>query len=195
MTIILVLLSSLTIFSTSASAEATELKIGDVLLQPLHCYACNLIEAQTKSEYSHIGVVVAFENDEFMVAEAFGKVRVVSFEEFNKKTQKKLKLEILRPHYVSDELYKNYLINFDGLPYDSAFLWDDKAIYCSELVQKLFAISGMVTPMARAMSFNINRPLWDRYFRGQTPEGLLGISPEDFKQSKLFQELGFYGHQ
>jgi hypothetical protein len=187
MTILLFLISAITIAST-------ELKVGDILLQPLHCYSCNLIEAQTQSEYSHIGVVVSKKNNDFMVAEAFGKVRVVTFSEFDKKTQKGLSLEILRPHYVSEDLYLNYLNQFDGLPYDSKFLWDSSAIYCSELVQKLFASSEMLAPKPRPMSFDVNSDYWDRYFRGDTPRGKLGISPEDFKQSKLFLELGLYVH-
>jgi hypothetical protein len=185
MTIILLLLSTFTFAST-------ELEVGDILLQPLHCYSCNLIEAQTESEYSHIGIIVSKRGDDFMVAEAYGSVRLVSFLEFNKKTQKGLALEVLRPHYVSRSLYINYLNTFDGLPYDSNFLWDDESIYCSELVQKLLSISGMVAPAERPMSFDVNPDYWDRYFRGSTPRGKLGISPGDFKESNLFIELGFY---
>ena len=175
-----------------ADIKVTDLKVGDILLQPLHCYSCNLIEAQTRSEYSHIGVIVSSSKGQILVAEAFKKVRVVSLKEFNKKTQKGLKLEVLRPHYVSDNLYRDYRENFDGLPYDSMFLWGDESIYCSELVQKLFAKSGMLTPNPKPMSFDTNPEYWDRYFRGETPRGKLGISPEDFKLSKLFVELGFY---
>ena len=53
----------------SLNLGAFELKVGDVLLQPLSCWSCSLIEAQEKSIYSHMGVVI--ENDpEVLVAEA-----------------------------------------------------------------------------------------------------------------------------
>ncbi len=176
----------------SQLAWSLDLKVGDILLQPLHCYACNLIEAQTQSEYSHIGVVIKKENQEVFVAEAFGKVKVVSFDEFNKKTQKGLRIEVLRPRYVHSEIYATYREHFDSKPYDSNFLWSDDKIYCSELVQKLFHQLNMTVPKAKPMTFDINRALWDKYFRGNTPEGHLGISPADFKTSNLYKELGFY---
>ena len=175
-----------------SSFASTELKVGDILLQPLHCYACNLIEAQTKSEYSHVGVVISVEKRQFLIAEAFQKVRVVTFKEFTSKTQNNLKIEILRPYFVSADLYANYLMSFHDKPYDSKFTWSDEGIYCSELIQKLFHQSNMLTPNPRAMLFDINPEAWDRHFRGSTPRGKLGISPENFKESKLFEEIGFY---
>jgi hypothetical protein len=50
----------------------------------------------------------------------------------------------------------------------------------------------MTAPKEKPMTFDINRELWDKFFRGNTPEGLLGISPVDFKNSNLYVELGFY---
>ena len=176
----------------SFTSWSLELKVGDILLQPLHCYACNLIEAQTQSEYSHIGVVIKKEEGNVFVAEAFGKVKVVSFKKFNQKTQKGLMVEVLRPRYVNHEIYTTYLNYFDSKPYDSNFLWSDEKIYCSELVQKLFVKLSMTAPKEKPMTFDINRELWDKFFRGNTPEGHLGISPVDFKNSNLYIELGFY---
>ena len=39
------------------------------------------------------------------------------------------------------------------------------------------------------MLFDENPEAWDRYFRGNTPRGELGISPEDFNQSLDFEEI------
>lgn len=173
------------------ASSKVELKPGDILLQPLHCWACNLIEGQTNSEYSHIGVVISASEKEILVAEAYLKVRAVSLEEFNSKTQKGLALEVLRPNFVSNDLFKNYYKHFHNKPYDRNFLWDDEKIYCSELVQKLFEISSMQSPRATPMEFDVNREYWERYFRGEVPDGELGISPEDFKQSGLYNSIGF----
>ena len=57
------------------SLFALDLRPGDILLQPLHCRLCNLIEAQTDSIFSHIGIVI---NEKSDVAEAFSKVRKVT---------------------------------------------------------------------------------------------------------------------
>ena len=90
------------IFSINSYALELSLKLrsGDILLQPLHCWACNLIEAETESEFSHIGVVTKVENGEVFVGEAFTKVREVTLEEFNSKTQKGLKLKVMRPYFI-----------------------------------------------------------------------------------------------
>lgn len=175
-----------------ANITRTELLVGDILLQPLHCHACNLIEAQTKSPYSHIGVIIDKRDGVYIVAEAFGAVRAISMSEFLSKTQKSLEVEVLRPHYVSSELAYNYYKLFDGLPYDSKFLWGDDEIYCSELVQKLFSVSNMLSPKPIPMLYDINPELWDRFFRGDTPSGKLGVSPVAFKNSNLYIEMGFY---
>lgn len=172
------------------SFASIKLKTGDILLQPLHCWACNLIEAETESIYSHIGVVIKVENETVFVAEAFMKVRVVSFSEFNKKTQKGLKLKVMRPAYVSNELYKTYLRKFDGLPYDSGFLWDDKKIYCSELLNKLFDEVGMLYPQEIPMVFKHNREYWLKFFKGHIPDGELGIAPKDYDDESLYEFIG-----
>jgi hypothetical protein len=175
----------------SHNSYALELKSGDILLQPLHCWACNLIEAQTKSEYSHIGVVTKVEDDITYVAEAFINVREVNFTEFNSKTQKGLKLKVLRPFFLNPDLSKNFNQYFKGLPYDSAYLWNDNEIYCSELVYKLFQNLNMITPKANPMTFDKNRSLWFKYFKGSIPDGVVGISPADFDDEDMYELIGF----
>ena len=183
----------LILLSLQSFAFSQDLKVGDILLQPLHCWACNLIEAQTKSEYSHIGIVVDLDdNGRAIVAEAYSKVRLVSFAKFNKKTQKNLSIEILRPYWVSPNLYTNFLKSFYNLPYDSEFLWGDEKIYCSELVEKLLSQSDMKTPGPVPMKFDVNREYWFKYFKGNIPDGLLGVTPVSFKESNLYESLGFY---
>jgi len=166
------------------------LKTGDILLQPLHCWSCNLIEAETESIYSHIGVVIKTYKDDVFVAEAFGKVKIVSFDEFNKKTQKGLKLKVMRPRFVASDLYEIYLKNFHGLPYDSGFRWDDSKIYCSELLNKLFMKAGMLYPIEIPMTFTHNREYWLKFFKGNIPDGELGISPRDYDDESLYEFIG-----
>lgn len=175
---------------TTFNAFALELKSGDILLQPLHCWACNLIEAETKSEYSHIGVVTKVKDGVVYVGEAFLKVREIPLEEFNSKTQKGLKLKVMRPYFSSPSLSKNFDTFFKGLPYDSAYLWDDNKIYCSELLYKLFRSLNMTTPKALPMTFIENREYWYKYFKGSIPDGVLGIAPGDFDDEELFKFIG-----
>lgn len=177
----------------TASLRSSDLKVGDILLQPLHCWACNLIEAQTQSEFSHIGVVshISQKEKKVFVAEAFMKVREIEFNEFNKKTQKGLSLKVYRPGYVAIDFRKTFKSTFENLAYDSGFLWDDEKIYCSELLYKLFRDSNMKVPEALPMKFDVNREHWEKYFKGHVPEGEIGISPADFDDESLYEFIGY----
>jgi len=197
----LILLLTLLCSLFSMKSFALELKTGDILLQPLHCWSCNLIEAQENSEYSHVGIVIKV-GKEIMVAEAYGKVKLVSLEKFLSKTEraKRVKVRRLDSHFYNFEVFqetiKNQFLSFEGNAYDSQFLWDnhidgDESLYCSELVYKV------LTPVVRfynlspkIMHFDVNPELWDRFFQGNTPRGKLGISPEDFNLSTDFYTVG-----
>mgnify|MGYP000197438525 CR=1 FL=1 len=68
---------------TSFSLDASAIEAGDILLQPLKCWSCSLIEQQENSEFSHVGIYLGQDQ----VAEAyFDKVKIVSLAEFMKKT-------------------------------------------------------------------------------------------------------------
>jgi uncharacterized protein YycO len=180
-----------------------ELRVGDVLLQPLKCSACSLIEAEEETIYSHIGVIIST-SPEILVAESFGKVRKISITEFNQKTEPGQKLKVLR--FRNDELsndlqksadllMKIFLEEFEGLKYDHDFRWNNfdetgrEKFYCSELVSKLFqAVIGIETPIKR-MHFQKNRDAWMTYFRGNIPDDEWGNSPGDFDRSDLFFAL------
>jgi hypothetical protein len=187
----------------SLSKAQTSLQLGDVLLQPLDCWACSLIEAEEETIYSHIGIVVS--EKPLLVAEAFGTVRVVGLNEFNQKTQKDQQIKVLRLKESialaqlankAEEFFGLYSFFFDGKKYDHYFLWNnfdqngEEKFYCSELVTKLLEVTlGVSVPLKR-MHFNKNADLWFQYFKGQVPAGEWGNSPADFERSSLFETVG-----
>ena len=178
----------------SFSAMGLELKTGDILLQPLHCRLCNLIEAETNSIYSHIGIVIDA-SDEIQVAEAFMKVRSVSLNEFMTKTQKRLKVKVVRPRFSTPNIKKLFFKKFNNLSYDSNFLWANvnekgEMIYCSELIYKLLITYSYNIPEPAPMRYSVNSELWDKFFKGNTPRGKLGISPGMFDNKEFFDEIG-----
>jgi len=195
---------ALLILSYSTLASAVQLKVGDVLLQPLKCWACSLIEAEEETIYSHIGVVLAV-GPEVIVAESFGKVRKLTLVEFNAKTEPGQKLSVLR--FRNDDLssdiqnsaeafMKIFEEDFEGAKYDHEFLWNNldelgqEKYYCSELVSKLFqALVGIETPRKR-MHFQTNREQWMTFFKGNIPDNQWGNSPGDFERSELFYQVG-----
>ena len=197
----------LTLLSQSLWAYRPELQTGDVLLQPLYCRLCELIESEEQTIYSHMGLVIQREKETF-VLESFGSgVKILTFDEFNKKTQKNQKLRHLRfknpqvANYLSEVtqtlrlllVFKN---KYEGLKYDEKFLWDNvdengkEKIYCSELVAKILNdIMEWNYPIKR-MHFSRNVSEWDRYFSGNTPRDEWGNSPADFERSSEFVHLG-----
>lgn len=188
-----------------SSSWATDfIRPGDVLLQPLDCSVCNLIEAEEETIFSHIGVVLSV-TPVVVVAEAFGKVRSVSLGQFLAKTQKGQKVRVIRSRFPAlkeslwvreAELVNYFQTHFDQLMYDSEFLWfnvDSKKrekLYCSELVAKLLgAFLKLEMPLKR-MHFDKNPEGWFKFFNGQVPTGEWGNSPGDFERSLDFEYLG-----
>lgn len=183
---------------------ALEVKVGDILLQPLNCWSCSLIEAQEGTIYSHMGIVIETE-PEVLVAEALGMVKMTPFHEFNARTEKGQRLSVRRltnddaVEYVekNHKEFKAYFQKyFEGLKYDHDFLWNNldenglEKMYCSEFVTKfLRGFLGIEVP-TKSMKFDVNRDAWIRYFRGNPPDGKAGNSPATFEHSYLFYEVG-----
>lgn len=175
-----------------AKASAFEIQEGDILLQPLHCRVCTLIEEQNNSPYSHIGIVIK-EGEELKVFEAWQKVEFVSLEKYLAKTEKGLKIKVVRHKFLNHSELKNLSTLaklYDGLPYDRNYRWGDEAIYCSELVYKLLQDLTAYLPPLQIMPFDINPLEWDRHFRGDTPRGELGIAPSHFDNELYFKTIG-----
>lgn len=184
--------------------KVSDLRVGDVLLQPLDCKLCTMIEEEEGSRFSHIGVVLST-GAQVRVAEAYGSVRAVPLTVFDSKTERGLGLLVLRFRNTAlQERFQSeagrfqaiYSRDFDGARYDSEFRWNNldsngrEKLYCSELVSKLFqAFAGIEVPVKR-MHFERNREAWVRFFKGNVPDGLPGNSPETFRQSDLFLEVG-----
>ena len=200
---VLTLILALITLVPMASA-APDLRPGDILLQPLNCSLCSLIEAEENTIYSHIGVVLAV-TPQVIIAEAMSSVRRQTLAEFQKKTEAGQRTLVMRfrNEKLSDDIEKSqgmfvktFETFFEGAKYDHEFRWNNfdetgrEKIYCSELVSKLFqAFVGIDTPIKR-MHFRNNLDQWTRYFRGNIPEGQWGNSPADFHHSDLFYEVG-----
>jgi hypothetical protein len=183
---------------------ALELKVGDILLQPLDCWSCSLIEAQEKSIYSHMGLVIQT-TPTVEVAEALGVVRILSLKDFNSRTQKGQRLLVKRfqNKLITANLerrqkeFRHYFKNkFENLKYDHEFLWDNfdehglEKLYCSEMISKLFLGFLAVEIPVKRMKFDINRDEWIRYFNGPPPDDEWGNSPATFEKSELFYDVG-----
>ena len=184
--------------AVKSQANISKLQVGDIILQPLNCWSCGLIEAQENSEFSHMGIIYKVEG-EVLVAEALNKVRVLSLKEFLKRNKKGRKAKVIRikNQKFNTRLMLEHINELIGHPYDNAFRWDNyvgekESMYCSEFVYKILVNQNLFKTLSpKRLTFNINPEAWDRYFHGNTPRGELGISPEDFNKSSDFYDILF----
>lgn len=190
------------LFVTFTASASVKLKVGDILLQPLDCWSCSLIEDEEQSIYSHMGIVIAI--NPVRVADSRRKVETQSLAEFDSITEKGQKIRVLRfrnealvAHLEENaqELQELFSSEFEGLTYDKDFLWnnsDDKGqkLYCSEMVAKLLQAFTGIDPIIKRMHFSRNYEQWVRYFKGQVPVGKWGNAPGDFEKSQLFYVVG-----
>ncbi len=180
-----------------ALAGGPKLRVGDVLLQPMRCYLCGLIEAHEDSPFAHMGVVVRG-GPTPQIAESLGVVRVVSLESFLAKGDLSRAVVVRRPREDVGEDLDELLTPWLGASYDDDFRWDNlgpdgrEAFYCSELVTKLLNLRLRTPVPTKIMNYDRNRSLWERYFGGPAPDGLPGNSPGDFGRSPLFRNIGSY---
>jgi hypothetical protein len=181
-----------------------QLRVGDILLQPLKCWSCSLIEAEEETIFSHAGVVLAIA-PHVLVGEAYGKVQRVTLDDFMAKTEPGQQIRVIRFRnekiLQAFELYSKQLTDifeaqFKNLKYDQEFRWNNldsegyEKLYCTEFLSKLFqAFLGIDTPIKR-MHFQRNREHWVKYFKGNVPDNQWGNSPGDYERSDLFYHVG-----
>lgn len=175
--------------------HASSLRAGDVILQPLRCYSCSLIEQQEGSDYAHMGLVVRGGASP-LIAESLGQVRVVSLAEFLAKGDPSRTHKIRRSRERTTFRLLEAIVPWLGAEFDRAFRWDNlgrdgrEAFYCSELVTKLLN-QFLKTPMkTKPMDYSENFAGWSAYFNGDVPQGEPGISPADYERSELFTTIG-----
>jgi len=193
----------LTLFLRNAHAlEIADLKSGDIILQSIPCYICALIELEEGAPYSHMGVVLKTETS-LDVLQAWTSVEELPIQttlSFRKPHTSTLVLRAIDPNgneisFDTEKLAASFAKNFNGLSYDSDFLWNNtdakgEKLYCSEFVTKFLNPFLPVAIPTKPMHFTHDRPDWITYFHGTPPDGQPGNSPADFSRSNLFKTLG-----
>ncbi len=160
----------------AAPAEAFE--DGDIIFHESTSRQSDMVRALTRSRWTHVGVVF-IENGNVMVFEAVSPVRRTPLGEWIKRGKeghyvvKRVRdaKSRLTPEVAAKmrALGKTWL----GRPYDTKFRWDDEALYCSELVYKLFKRGAGLElgTMERASDMNLDdervqRALEKRFAKG-----------------------------
>ncbi|MBT5095451.1 MAG: hypothetical protein HOM21_14470 [Halobacteriovoraceae bacterium] len=198
-------------------SKSLEIRAGDVILLPLYCYTCEILESETGSPFSHSGVVLEDESGDLVVAEALGDTHWVPLAEFLGRTEKEKMAGLYRPkefHFLwarDPEGFSKFKINlrrifrtkYLGLGFDKKYLWDNydsegkELLYCSEFVSKFLNEFLTLEVEPAPMSFLKHWDYWVRYYGGvnEVPQGKLGNSPAYFSRSELFFFVRYLGNK
>ena len=190
---IIVLASYLSLLPLSSAANRPKFLPGDIILSPMSCYLCKVIEKTTNSIYSHLFIYI--DNGKF--AHSLSKVEYISLSEIKKivdPSRPSLHLRHLDYNrFLGKRLERVFKLHFENLSYDPAFLWDNtdskgrQTLYCSEFVAKLLESAFGVKLDTKPMEYNEFREFWRGYFNGSIPDGLPGMTPSFFERSGEFR--------
>ncbi len=176
-------------FSIKVGSEEPDLKTGDIIFHESWSDQGKAIKYMAGGKYSHLGIVIVH-NKRVLVFEAAAKIKISKLQTF-----------IMRGtgrHYVVKRLknYKN-LVNEKSLKklrmivrrnmgkrYDYAFEWNDRYMYSSELIWKVFArgLGVRLCGFRRLGSLDLTHPFikmhMDDYFGDNVPLDEPVVLPE-----------------
>lgn len=191
---------AMAVFSPLHGKEASpfEFQDGDIVFSGSAFGQGAAIIAATGSPYTHCGVV--FRKDgRWMVLEAVQPVGVATLEDFMARGRKesftalRLKTEITPDAFRKAREWATVQV---GRDYDVHFGWDDKKLYCSELVWKFYQQAGVeLCPPRKFRDYNLQRPevrkiIEERYGRmDRLPMDEKVVAPSDLAASKLLMEV------
>ncbi len=158
--------------------------------------------------FSHAGILDIQGEDTTVIEAVFSGVRRTPLGEFlshaaMREGRPAVLVERLRPPYdVLSASAVERASGFIGRPYDEAFLPDNDAYYCTELIQASY-LDGGGNPLfaSRPMTFRDNRTgeipqAWTDFFEARgldIPEGVPGTNPGDMAvDTVLYEVFRFY---
>ena len=137
---------------------------GDIIFQSSQSNQSKAIEQATNSPYSHVGIIF-IKNGKPYVFEAASKVIYTPLDKWiNRGKNKIYVIKRLKNHPLSQQeitSLKQVAHKFENKPYDIWFGWDDKYIYCSELVWKIYnrALKLKIGQLQTIKDFNLSSPV------------------------------------
>lgn len=193
---ILILTAILSGLSSVLYAQST-FQTGDIIFHISKSQQSLSIQKATHSPYSHMGMIVN-KNNQTWVLEAIQPVQYTTLNKWVARGE--------NAHYVVKRLkqplnvqQKTTLVQnaekYLGKPYDIYFEWDDRAIYCSEIVWKAYqhALGIELSPLQQLKQFDLKQYEVQRLMRqryGQNiPLNEQVIAPKAIYDSKLLKEI------
>lgn len=126
--------------SALALAAVPEVREGDLVFQTSRSAQSLAVQRATRSPFSHMGIVL-FRAGKPFVFEAVATVRYTPLADWVARGEEgRCVVMRLRKPLEPEALarLRRKARRLEGRPYDLAFEWSDRRIYCSELVWKLY---------------------------------------------------------
>lgn len=156
------------------------------------------IREATDSIFTHCGVVFQ-DQGKWMVMEATQPVKVTPLETFMRRSR----LGTYKAYRLKEPLdqagitkAKEWAKGQIGKPYDLHFRWEDRRLYCSEFVWKLYDKAGIELCDKRPFKdYNLNGPTVSRVIKqrygghDKLPMDELAVAPGDIANSDLLVEV------
>jgi hypothetical protein len=191
---------TLALFSPIQAKEAHSfaLQDGDIVFTGSTSGQGAAVSKATGSPYTHCGIAFKHEG-RWMVLEAVQPVGVTTLENFmaraDKETFTARRLKTAVPPEALQKARKWANLQA-GISYDPHFRWDDKKIYCSELVWKFFKQAGIELCEPRKFrDYDLRQPLVKEMIEqrygslDQLPMDEKVVAPSDIQASNLLVEV------
>jgi len=187
-----------TLFTKGLHIDLGMLREGDLIFQETASQQSDALLAATGSRWTHVGMFV-YHDRRPCVYEAVGPVRFAPLEEFlsGSKNGKFIVMRLRNADRILTTLnlrrLKQAALQYLGRQYDFYFRWDDRRMYCSEVLWKLFhrVLGIRIGVLRRFGSFDLNAPPVRRLilqrFGGKAPLDELVIGPGDMAASPLLR--------
>ncbi len=183
----------------ACSGLAQRYQNGDIIFQSTPSEHSKAIELATKSSFSHVGIIVNTEG-EWCVIEAVQPVKITPLQVFiDRGINHQFTVKRLKNDSIAHTLQANQLLaeaqKHLSKDYDLVFAWDDKEMYCSELVWKIYknAFNLELCATRKLASFNLTHPVVLRQlaikYGEHIPYNETVVSPEDIYQSPLLVQI------
>ncbi len=181
-----------------AAAGSPDLREGDIVFSSSTHGRGAAIQAATGSTVTHCGIVFS-QNGELMVLEAVQPVGAIPLEKFIARsepdtfTARRLKVPLAPAALKAGRDWAEAQV---GKNYDHRFLWSDDAIYCSELVWKIYQHAGVELCKPRQFKdFHLDDPKVKKDIEKQfgsmdkLPREEKVVVPSDLLTSPLLKEI------
>ena len=170
---------------------------GDIIFHVSKSLQSLGIQKVTKSRYSHMGLIVN-KDGKAWVLEAVQPVKYTALQQWIDRGVER--------HYVVKRFKTNLTVRqkqtliknaeqYLGQPYDLYFEWDNRALYCSEIVWKAYhdALGIELAPLSKLRQFNLSssevKQLMQQRYGQNIPLNEIVIAPQTIFASTALIEV------